>query len=84
MSHNPILAYSWEFITTLEYEWDVIRGRLSCQWTIWVRNNMLELWLPVPEPICPQADMLVQYSIGLLACPSDRPFGHNPSFDYIE
>ena len=41
MTHNPILAYSWEFVTTLEYEWDIIRGRIPYQWTIWVRNDIL-------------------------------------------
>ena len=41
MAHNKILAYSWEFVTTLEYDWDVIRGRLQYRWTFWVRNNIL-------------------------------------------
>jgi len=27
---------SWEFFTTLEYEWNVFRGRLPYRWTIWV------------------------------------------------
>ena len=27
---------SWEFITTLDYEWSVIRGRRPYRWTIWV------------------------------------------------
>ena len=44
MTHDPILAYSWEFVTTLEYEWEVIQGRLSYRWTIWVRNNMIFAW----------------------------------------
>ena len=30
---------SWEFFTTLDYEWGVIRGRLPYRWTIWVSNN---------------------------------------------
>jgi hypothetical protein len=30
---------SWEFFTTLDYEWRVIRGRLPCRYTIWVRKN---------------------------------------------
>ena len=33
---------SWEYFTTLEYEWRVIRGRLPYRWTIWVRA--LSLW----------------------------------------
>jgi hypothetical protein len=27
---------SWDFFTTLDYEWDVIRGRRPYRWTIWV------------------------------------------------
>ena len=29
----------WEFLTTLDYEWSVIRGRRLCPWTIWVRTQ---------------------------------------------
>jgi len=28
--------YMWEFLTTLDYEWSVIRGRRLCPWTIWI------------------------------------------------
>lgn len=28
--------YIWEFVTTLEYEWDVIRRRRPYRWTIWI------------------------------------------------
>ncbi|KAH9955121.1 hypothetical protein BC827DRAFT_1238295 [Russula dissimulans] len=28
--------YIWEFFTTLELEWNVIRGRRPYRWTIWV------------------------------------------------
>ena len=31
--------YSWEFFTTLDYEWKVIRGRIPYRWTIWVRDD---------------------------------------------
>ncbi len=27
---------SWEFFTTLDYEWDVIQGHRPYRWTIWV------------------------------------------------
>jgi hypothetical protein len=33
---NPSCS-SWEYFTTLDYEWRVIRGRLPYRWTIWVR-----------------------------------------------
>ena len=38
---------SWEFVTTLDYEWRVIRGRLPYRWSIWVRNDW-RLWFPWP------------------------------------
>jgi len=28
--------YIWEFLTTLDHEWNVIRGRRHYRWTIWV------------------------------------------------
>jgi hypothetical protein len=34
---------SWEFFTTLDYEWRVIRGDLPYRWTIWVRNRSITL-----------------------------------------
>jgi len=30
---------SWEYFTTLDYEWRVIRRHLPYRWTIWVRND---------------------------------------------
>jgi hypothetical protein len=30
---------SWEIVTTLDYEWNVIRGRRPYRWTIWVCNH---------------------------------------------
>ncbi|KAH9988669.1 hypothetical protein BJV77DRAFT_964279 [Russula vinacea] len=44
--HDPVVTpqlwhvlagiFIWEFITTLDYEWRVFRGRLPYRWTIWV------------------------------------------------
>jgi len=34
--HTISGLYIWEFFTTLEYEWDVIRGRRPYRWTIWI------------------------------------------------
>jgi hypothetical protein len=31
--------YIWEFITTLNYEWSIIRGRRSHNWTIWIYST---------------------------------------------
>jgi hypothetical protein len=30
---------SWEFMTTLDYEWNIIQERIRFRWTIWVRND---------------------------------------------
>jgi len=29
-------VFFWEFFTTLDYEWKVIRGRIPYRWTIWI------------------------------------------------
>ena len=29
-------AFSWEFVTTLNFEWEFIRGHRRYPWTIWV------------------------------------------------
>jgi len=34
--HAVDALYIWEFLTTLDYEWSVIRGRRPYRWTIWV------------------------------------------------
>jgi hypothetical protein len=40
-TYKPHVAYpsifSWEFFTTLDYEWSVFRRRRPYQWSIWVR-----------------------------------------------
>ena len=38
---------SWEFFTTLDYEWRVIRGCLPYRWTILVRR-----WFPLQSVLC--------------------------------
>lgn len=37
--YDSTLNPRWEFFTTLDYEWRVIRGRSPYRWTIWVRND---------------------------------------------
>ena len=34
---DSILTPSWEYFTSLEYEWSVLRGHCPYRWTIWVR-----------------------------------------------
>jgi hypothetical protein len=36
---NHLPTGSWDFVTSLYYEWDVIRGRQTYRWTIWVRDD---------------------------------------------
>ena len=42
---------SWEYFTTLDYEWRVIRGHLPYRWTIWVRNDG-QFTLVSPAMLC--------------------------------
>ena len=42
-NNNPLLISSWEFLTTLDYEWSVIRKHRAYRWTIWVRISSLFL-----------------------------------------
>jgi hypothetical protein len=42
-NNNSVLISSWELVTTLDYEWSVIRGHRPFGWTIWVRINALFL-----------------------------------------
>ena len=38
---NSIPTPSWEYVTTLEYEWKVFRGQIPYRRTIWVREYAL-------------------------------------------
>src|SRR6267154_1806705 len=40
-NNNPVLFSSWEFVTTLDYEWSVIRRHRPYRWSIWVRSDAL-------------------------------------------
>ena len=40
-NNNPVLISSWEFVTTLDYEWSVIRGHRPYRWPIWVSSDAL-------------------------------------------
>src|SRR5712675_35156 len=42
----PILFSSWEFFTTLDYEWSVIQGSRPYRWTIWVCTEM-HFWVSI-------------------------------------
>jgi len=36
LCHTVDGLYLWEFVTTLNYEWRIIRGRYPYRWTIWI------------------------------------------------
>jgi len=36
--HTVDGLYIWEFVTTLEYEWTVVRGTRPYRWTIWLHS----------------------------------------------
>ena len=41
--YNPVLIFSWEFVTNLDYEWSVIWGHRPFRWTTCVSINALFL-----------------------------------------
>jgi hypothetical protein len=36
---SPTFTSRWEFFTTLDYEFNIVRGRRPYRWTLWVRNG---------------------------------------------
>jgi hypothetical protein len=45
--------FSWEFVTTLDYEWSVFRRHRPFRWTIWVGDNShFLLGFKVEAPEC--------------------------------
>ena len=39
--NGELLRCRWEFVSTLKYEWDVLRGNRPYRWTIWVCSLLL-------------------------------------------
>jgi hypothetical protein len=64
-------VYIWQFFTTLDYEWDVIRGHRPYRWTIWVCRFFSEF------RHSPTRTRNRESAIGLLPCARDHTFGHN-------
>jgi hypothetical protein len=48
-SRESNLPSSWEFFTTLDYEWSVFRGHRPYRWTIWVCNHIRFSWSAMPD-----------------------------------
>jgi hypothetical protein len=65
------LTTSWEYLTTLEYEWSVIRGHRHYRWTIWVCINMRFTLVLI---VTPETNLLNRRSTDLLPCTDGRPF----------
>ena len=70
-THIPNLTTSWEYLTTLEYEWSVIRGHRQYRWTIWVCINMRFAFALIATP---ETNLLDRHSTDLLPCTGGRPF----------
>jgi len=51
--------YFWEFFTTLDYEWRVIRGDLPYRWSIWVRNDRCFALVSTAAVLCTWVDFVV-------------------------
>jgi len=66
---------SWEYVTTLEYEWKVFRGQIPYRRTIWVRKYMRIALLSsaIPGSL---THPLIQRPIDLLPYTSVRAFDH--------
>jgi hypothetical protein len=50
----------WEFFTTLDYEWRVIRRRLPYRWTILVRNDRCSTLFLSSAMLRPWVDLLIR------------------------
>ena len=48
---------SWEFLITLDYEWNIIRGRRRYRWTIWV---CIDSFFVLRHSSGQQSDLLVR------------------------
>jgi len=42
LNHALAGIFIWEIVTTLSFEWDVLRGKRPYRWTIWVSS--FKLW----------------------------------------
>jgi hypothetical protein len=62
---------SWEYVTSLYYEWNVIRGYQRYRWTIWVRDDHDR----GPHFEYPWSESVP--SIGLLPCAPCHPHGRS-------
>ena len=40
---NRCFIFSWEYVTTLDYELSVIQRRRPYRWTIWVRSDAISV-----------------------------------------
>ncbi len=67
---------SWEFVTTLDYEWSVFRGYRQYLWTIWVSSSRDASLLVRVAHEEPHTDHLL-LDIALLTDAPGRAYGCN-------
>lgn len=76
--HDSVLVPSWEFFTTLDYEWSIIRGRRPYRWTILVCSYIVASISS--HTLGTLTNLLVRYPIDLLPYTGGRPFVGNPFY----
>jgi len=67
--------YIWEFVTTLDFEWSVIRGRRPYRWTIWIYSltrlaallSIVTLLIYLDYPYACQVSDTLHFIFGYLA-----------------
>lgn len=86
---------SWEFFTTLGYEWSIIQGRRSYRWTIWVCSEVvlpyvlhrpprgLVLILPAKIYSLARLATLACVILTLIGLDSTRPINCQVSFAFL-
>ncbi|KAN0118728.1 hypothetical protein V8E52_004839 [Russula decolorans] len=77
--HIAAGIYIWEYVTTLDFELDMLRGRRSYRWTIWIYSlaraalltsvtlNLVDLNITSTTPISCQALITLQLGLGYVS-----------------
>jgi hypothetical protein len=76
--HDSVLAPSWEFFTTLDFEWSIIRGRRPYRWTILVCSYIVAS--VSSRTLGTLTNSFVRCPIDLFPYTSGRPFAGNPLY----
>jgi hypothetical protein len=80
--------FSWEFVTTLDYEWSVFRRHRPFRWTIWVGDNshfLLGFQVEAPECEIPSERFTnLPPSVDLFRRAHSHSIGHSASISYYQ